>query len=1124
MASKDVKLAIKIAGEIDKSLGSSVQMTKRQLRSIAVDAALADMRMAKYQAGFQSWGDGVSRMNAVAGRVAGVAVAGLTAAAGATAAVGTASIQAGSEFESAFAGIKKTVDATQPELDQLEDSIRQMAKEKPQTAVELAGIGESAGQLGIATENIEGFVDTVSDLTVATNLMADQGDSDMARFANITKMPQDQFGRLGSTLVALGNTSATTEAEIMEMGMRIAAAGTQVGMSQDQILGMSAALSSVGMEAEAGGSAVSKALINMQLAVEQGSDALSDYASVAGMTREEFSKLFREDAGHAFTAFVSGLNDTERNGKSAIAILDEMGLSEVRLRDSLLRAANASDLFNKSFKTANTAWKENTALAKEAEQYYATFERRMEMVQNRLNDTGISIYQNFRPALNDILGLALDVTDTGIFNDDFIADMAESVEKNIPTVVREVKQAGNAFKDFADPLIGEAAENLPLIESGIVGVGTAIVSANAIKLVGNLATSFSALKAAALGNPLGMALTVASAGITALAAVNTYFKKTAEEAKEANLAEHFGNINLSLDELGRTAEYIIDDGSLSKLNTVMEEMGKVKDLSRSLKDTTGELNKLNWKIGIGLELTDTERADYGNAIEKYISDSLEMVQQRQYASSLNLDMLIGDDAAGQQLKEKINGFYGNINGQISDLGRQLGEVYSDALTDGMIDVDEAKAIQGIQKQMADITASLADSEFEAGLQTLGIKYGGGNLSADAFKNLQAELGEQLEAATQDAQKALSYSLQDLDNALKARNISQAEYDKNLAALRGGYRDQIAGYQTRAMAFQVQTITDQYEEEFNKALPNIQKALTGGFDKMMQSLDSQTAAGATMDEAIEHYLGIDQLDQSTIDAVSDLWTLLEPQFDQLQNLAQQYIDAGETVPESILMGLTDAAAIGAIAGNQDAIWQMMASNATSSGEYAALIAAMQAAGFEVPEQLSAAISANKTAVNSGINDAYAYTKNKVNQTFSNPLSVTIPIRVKLWGQIVESNMDQIEKNAESYGSDGRKTWIYSGIEGHATGGLFTSPHIGMVAEAGPEAIIPLNNSRRSRDLWKKAGEAIGGSSETVTIQFAPVYNLSGGVSREEVRRVSTESFEEFKRNMERWAKDNRRLRF
>ena len=131
-------------------------------------------------------------------------------------------------------------------------------------------------------------------------------------------------------------------------------------------------------------------------------------------------------------AFLSGLNDTERLGMSAIAVLDEMEISEVRLRDTLLRAAGASDLFDNSIELANEAFEENTALSKEASQRYATFESRLEMTKNRVNDVGISLYQNFRDPLNDVLGLTLDVTDSlAIFDEETIQALSESA-RHIP--------------------------------------------------------------------------------------------------------------------------------------------------------------------------------------------------------------------------------------------------------------------------------------------------------------------------------------------------------------------------------------------------------------------------------------------------------------------------------------------------------------------------------------------------------------------------------------------------------------------------------------------------------------------------------------------------------------------
>ena len=216
-------------------------------------------------------------------------------------------VTVGLNFESAFAGVRKTVDATEEEFEQFESGLREMSTQMPATASELAAIAEAAGQLSIKNENLLSFTETMAHFGVTTSLTSQEAATALARLANITGMNQENFDRLGSSIVELGNNFATTESEITEMALNISAAGTQVGMTEADILGVAAALSSLGLESHAGGTAISRAIVQMASACETGSAELAYFAKAAGMSTSEFQKYFAEDATGALIAFITGL-------------------------------------------------------------------------------------------------------------------------------------------------------------------------------------------------------------------------------------------------------------------------------------------------------------------------------------------------------------------------------------------------------------------------------------------------------------------------------------------------------------------------------------------------------------------------------------------------------------------------------------------------------------------------------------------------------------------------------------------------------------------------------------------------------------------------------------------------
>lgn len=388
----------------------------------------------------------------------------MTAIKGTMAGISLYAAKTGIEFESAFTGVRKTVDATENELQGFRNEIRDMSKDIPASAAAISGVAEAAGQLGIQNKNLMSFTRTMTDLGVATNMSAEEAATSMARFANITKMPQEEFSNLGSTVVALGNNLATTEREISEMGLRLAGAGAQVGMSEAQILGLAGALSSVGIEADAGGSAVSTVMAKMQLAVEHGGDALEQFASVAGMSASEFQQAFKEDAAQALVSFVTGLSTMEERGQSAIATLDDMEITEIRQRDALLRLSGAGDVLSKSLGIATQAWDDNNALTNEASQRYETLESRLQVLKNNVDDFAISIYDNMRDPLRDTVNESIDYIQRlhSAFNDG-----------GVNAVVGEL---GNVFRDVTDDIAGTSDAAAGIVEplQKIVSVGTTL--------------------------------------------------------------------------------------------------------------------------------------------------------------------------------------------------------------------------------------------------------------------------------------------------------------------------------------------------------------------------------------------------------------------------------------------------------------------------------------------------------------------------------------------------------------------------------------------------------------------------------------------------------------------------
>jgi len=373
----EIKASLKVQG-----LEASVKKAKKSLKSL-------DTSTSKTKKGFfqlNGVAKGLLQVIGIASvfRAIGVAVRYMTDAI-------KESVKAAIDFEHSFVGIRKTTTATEKEFKQLEKQFRALAKEIPLSVNELNRIGELGGQLGVAKDELVDFTKTIAAIGVSTNLSTEEAATALARIGNIYQKGAKDVDKYGASIVDLGNNFATTEKEITTFSTRIAGAGKVVGLSESDLFGIGTAFTSVGVQAEAGGTAVQKVLFGISNAANNGGESLNKFAKVSGMSAKEFKALWETDAAGAFTKFIEGLG---KSGKYGQQVLGELGLEDQRLVRGFLAVAGAGDLMSRSISTANKAFVENKALTEEAGKFYADAKNQIQLYKNEVNDLRIT-FGNF---------------------------------------------------------------------------------------------------------------------------------------------------------------------------------------------------------------------------------------------------------------------------------------------------------------------------------------------------------------------------------------------------------------------------------------------------------------------------------------------------------------------------------------------------------------------------------------------------------------------------------------------------------------------------------------------------------------------------------------------------------
>lgn len=818
--------------------------------------------------------------------------------------------QASMDFESAITGVAKTTDLTDEELAAMSDSIKALSTEIPATTEEIAAVAEAAGQLGIQKDALLDFTEIMTMLGTATNMTADEAATALARFANITGMATDNYGRLGSVIVDLGNNFATTESEIVAMGTRLASAGKLAGLTEPEIMALAAAMSSVGIEAEAGGTAMTQTLNAIEKAVAKGGDDLAEFARIAGMSSEEFSSAWKNDAMSAMTSFIGGLGKLDEQGESTVLVLEDLGLTGIRQSNMLKALGLAADQMTGAVNTANTAWQQNTALTNEANKRYATAQSRLTMMQNAYNNLKVAIGDAYTPALSEAYGVG-----TKVLN-----EITKFVQAN-PGVVAAITGLSTALGAAAvaaaafalkAKIAAAAAAFLTTVTPGVnvimgvaaaVGVVTAGIIALASSAANDAVPSVKELTEAARGMREAMdeakatyddtvTSTMAAAGVA-----DTYIGKLEEmEAAGLNTDEqhrqYHNTLALLCQVVPELADYIdletdtINGGTEAlRANT---EAWKQNAMQQAYQDQLTELYSQYSAV-----LIEAEENSIGLTKAQY---SLEAAQQKLSDTYAQMDALWAD------AQKQADAYYDQY-GYYTDATAFLSQEYYD-LQNSIYDTNNEiwaaeKSIKNYNKAMEEDADAVSDAEAEIALAEEAVK----NLTASMNEGTGAS--EEAAAQVSEFQAAIS-GVQEKINAL-VESYNEA-YSAAYESISGQYQlwDEAAKVVATSAGSINSALESQitYWQNYNANLQSLtdRSADIEGLSDMIASFadgssDSVNAiagmAGATDEQLatmVANWKTLQQEQQNAAGSVADLKTDFTATMDELQTALAEDIEA------------------------------------------------------------------------------------------------------------------------------------------------------------------------------------------------------------------------------------------
>lgn len=857
--------------------------------------------------------------------------------------VGTAAIMAGNDFEAQMSRVKAISGATASEFEDLEQQAIELGKATSFSATESAEAMENLASAGFSVSEITAAMPGMLDLAASSG-------EDLASSADIASSTLRAFGleagEAGHVADVLAKNAADTNAAIMDTGYAmkyVAPVAHSAGWSLESVTAAIGKMADEGIRGETAGTTLRSALVRMM----NPTDEMAEAMEALGITfydaegkMKPLSTIIDE-----LQSSTADLTDEQRDSRIATLFGTE-ALSGM----SILLKSSKEELDNLTEGLVNS----DGASKKFAETMLDNTKGSIEEMNGSLETAGITIQKTLAPWITKVAGKVTDLANE-------FSDLEPEVQGNILKFGGLAIASGPVIKGLGKVTsgVGSLAKGAGTLLKDLGKLSSAKKAAKAIGEIGTFSTKavsgVSGLSKALfnLASPTGVAI----AATGALIAVGGAIKKAHDDMVEADIAEHFGDIELSAEEVEDVAKRLTHQDWMVTLDASIKAKEKLTEFQENLEETVAELNKTEWKVGVGLELTEEEKTSYKDSLTGFVDQAIDYVEQKQYTATLAIDTILKPGSVeNQNIQDMSSAYYTGLNDKLQKLGEDLAEIVNKAYEDEMLSEDEMKLIEEKRNEIQKELDKLQKAEFQVKLENITADIPKGGLSPDSFSGLMVEANEYLAQRAEEIEQNKIETLISLRAQLNDGIIEQDQYEKAKKDIELSAEEQLSNAYIEAVDFEIGTINTNYQDELNKAKDDfatdtadwVNDILSRSDEKMRLAFNEIESGVFTSYNSVQRLSA--NLSDSAKETIRRALEEMQPQKEDLEATVKACQEAGYAVPENIRKGLMDINRMEALIGDTDGMFAELAKGIVESPEKFNAIKEAQTNGTQIPEAL------------------------------------------------------------------------------------------------------------------------------------------------------------------------------